>query len=197
MPGPPATLTRPCHTRPSAQICRGYAPIAVGGTSGGRTARATTTHITHHEPLRPLGPGADHRREHPPETCGAPVSQRAAWTPATLTHRVPHAAQRADLPRVRPDRRRRDLERQNRAGHHHPYHPPLTFAPTRAGRGPAARTLTGKTCGAPAYSVIPGPPATLTDRVPHAAQRADLPRMGPDGRRQDLGRQNRADIERP
>ena len=81
-------------------------------------------------------------REHPPETCGAPAS-RLPGPPATLTHRVSHAAQRADLPRVRPDRRRRDLGWQNRAGHHHPYHPPRAFAPTRVGRGPAGRTPTG------------------------------------------------------
>ena len=64
MTGPPATLTRPCHTRSSAQICRG----GVG------------------EVVNPVG--------------GA----------------VSHAAQRADLPRMGPDRRRRDLGRQNRAG---------------------------------------------------------------------------------
>jgi hypothetical protein len=60
MPGPPGDPDRTvCHTLPSAQICRGYAPIAAGGTSGGRTARPTTAHITRHVPLRPLGLGAD------------------------------------------------------------------------------------------------------------------------------------------
>ncbi len=125
-------------------------------------------------------------REHPPETCGAPVAQGDAWTPGHPDPTVSHAAQRADLPRVRPDRRRRDLGWQNRAGHHHPYHPPRALAPPRAGRGPPARTPTGdlRGTGVSACCLDPGhPDPPCATRGPARRSAAGTPRSPPAGPR--------------
>ncbi len=161
---------RPVHSQTSAPSCRGRAPVAAGGTSGGRTARArVAVHAGHHHPHHPpraLAPTRVGRGPAGANTHRRPAGHRRLSVmpgpPATLTHRVSHTAQRADLPRVRPDPRRRDLEWQNRAGHHHPYHPPLTFAPTRAGRAPAGANTHRRPAGHRCLRVMPGPPATLT-----------------------------------
>jgi hypothetical protein len=126
--GPPPPIS------PTTSLC---AHTGRAGTSGANTHR------------RPAGHRCLSVMPGPPATLTRPcVTHGPARRSAAGMPRSPSAGPRVAEPR----------------GHHHPYHPPLTFAPTRAGRAPAGANThrrpaghrrlsvgragtSGKTCG--------------------------------------------------